>query len=1047
MPSKHSLFVNRSKVKFYLMWLFWILIGELSLSAQNGFTNWRKFTEEDGLGVKYAYSLAEDKLGFIWLGAGDGLYRYDGHEFKSFYNADDSAGNSINSLLLKVLYDANYNRLWLASMNDLKYFDLNDYTFHALNTEGLTSPLAPNEFKHLLKTGPHTLWLANGAQIFEYNIIENSWKEISRRIKFPADCSQAYFKCYSFDENHVLLMAANYLFVLNTHDFSLDHTIKKETGQSFQNAYYDATNETIYIAGNNSLITYSLKDKIKNSYSEDYTTEENTKLNYLILFTLPLDDRYLMVSSQNLIFDKIKKEFIVFEGRSNATGILTGNSLFKDSQGNIWYTSYQEFCGVWNVEERKLTHSGFIKNKYGIHVEPYRTYAFKDSVYFFSGSGISGIGKINPFSGDWKIIENPLNKTNFVNDIAITPDKRIITLSPDGLWAFNPDLEKFEDFSPLKLNKKYPVINGHSLQLFQDSLLIICTNSKLFIVNHFTKKIINIYGTDQLSKLDNYETLKIIGSTNDHVYFSSPSGMYRLDKNNTLKPFNLPPSSNNKKLCTTAFGMANDEAGNQWFTTLSDGIFKYNIKTEELINYNKFNSALRSNNADHIVKSASNKILLSAGTSVYTLDTQKDSIISIVNKFSEIKGGGYGFYEGYKNQFTVFNYYPYIVFKNQQFDQLFLSQNSKLALISLKINGFESVNVPIFHDTSLTVKYNQNELCFSFANIPLNTGENTQYRYKIKQTDEHWIVTDLNNFCIRRLNSGKYDLLVQGKANNGNWSESIFQISINIKPIFYKSWWFFTISLIAATLFLYYLYNKRIYSIMEEEQTKSNFKKQISQLEMKALRAQMNPHFIFNSLNSIQKFIFDKDEYAASQYLTKFSRLIRMILDQSDQNFTTLSSELDLINLYIEIESLRFDKSFVFNLNLDESLDMQTTIPSMIIQPHVENAIWHGLLHLPDDTEAIGYRKGVLNLSVAKVKSDEIEIIVEDNGVGRMKAAEFKSKQLLKKKSYGVDITAERIRLYNEMYGAEASIETKDLMNDVGNSIGTRVSIILKIKA
>ena len=166
----------------------------LSINAQNGFTNWRKFTEEDGLGVKYCYSVAEDKLGFIWLGAGDGLYRYDGYDFKSFYNPADTAGNTINSLLLRVLYDTSYNRLWLASMTDVQYFDLNNYSFHALGNKGLKAPFAPSEFKHLLKTGPHTLWLNNGGEIYEYNIPENSWKEISQKIKFPADCTRTYTK-------------------------------------------------------------------------------------------------------------------------------------------------------------------------------------------------------------------------------------------------------------------------------------------------------------------------------------------------------------------------------------------------------------------------------------------------------------------------------------------------------------------------------------------------------------------------------------------------------------------------------------------------------------------------------------------------------------------------------------------------------------------------------------------------------------------------------------------------------------------------------------
>jgi LytS/YehU family sensor histidine kinase len=246
-------------------------------------------------------------------------------------------------------------------------------------------------------------------------------------------------------------------------------------------------------------------------------------------------------------------------------------------------------------------------------------------------------------------------------------------------------------------------------------------------------------------------------------------------------------------------------------------------------------------------------------------------------------------------------------------------------------------------------------------------------------------------------------------------------------------------------LLLYTWYLSRIKKIKAEEYSKSEYKKQLAELEMKALRAQMNPHFIFNSLNSIQKFIFDKDEYAASQYLTKFSRLIRLILEQSDQNYTTISSEIELIKLYIEMEVLRFDKSFTYQLEIDPDIDQETIIPSMIIQPHIENAIWHGILHLSIDPEELNYRKGLLILRIYPMDAHNLAIEIQDNGVGRAKSLEYKSKQLLKKKSYGTNITADRIKIYNDLKGVNTTIETTDLTNDDGLPCGTLVRIILPV--
>ena len=208
---------------------------------------------------------------------------------------------------------------------------------------------------------------------------------------------------------------------------------------------------------------------------------------------------------------------------------------------------------------------------------------------------------------------------------------------------------------------------------------------------------------------------------------------------------------------------------------------------------------------------------------------------------------------------------------------------------------------------------------------------------------------------------------------------------------------------------------------------------------MKALRAQMNPHFIFNSLNSIQKYILKKEHFEASQYLTRFSRLIRLILDHSNQNTILLSSELDLLRLYIEMESLRFDNSFTHTINVDKNINAESyLIPSMLIQPYVENAIWHGLLHKED--------KGHLALNFSLSDSNNLKVVIEDNGVGREKAREFKSKQVLKKKSYGMQITENRIAIINKTMNINATSDIVDLKDAFGNAIGTKVILNIPLQ-
>jgi tetratricopeptide (TPR) repeat protein len=208
--------------------------------------------------------------------------------------------------------------------------------------------------------------------------------------------------------------------------------------------------------------------------------------------------------------------------------------------------------------------------------------------------------------------------------------------------------------------------------------------------------------------------------------------------------------------------------------------------------------------------------------------------------------------------------------------------------------------------------------------------------------------------------------------------------------------------------------------------------------EMKALRAQMNPHFIFNSLNSINRYIVKSDATTASNYLTKFAKLMRMILDSSANTTTTLAQEAEQLKLYIEMEMLRFKEQFSFEMNYAEGLDTdRILIPSMIIQPYIENAIWHGLLHKEDE-------KGHLEISFS-AKDKLLTVVIQDNGIGREKASELKSRNTLKQKSYGMKITGDRINIANKTYGLNANLKIEDLKDSNGNGAGTKVILEIPI--
>lgn len=205
-----------------------------------------------------------------------------------------------------------------------------------------------------------------------------------------------------------------------------------------------------------------------------------------------------------------------------------------------------------------------------------------------------------------------------------------------------------------------------------------------------------------------------------------------------------------------------------------------------------------------------------------------------------------------------------------------------------------------------------------------------------------------------------------------------------------------------------------------------------------AHRAQMNPHFIFNCLNSIKLYTLENEADQASEYLTKFSRLIRLVLENSRSEFVTLHNELEALQLYIELEAMRFKEKLRYRISLASGIDEQfVCIPPLLLQPYVENAIWHGLMHKPEG--------GMITIEVDQPQENLLYIKITDDGVGRLRAAALKSKSASKHKSFGMQMTADRIRMINQLYNIKTQARIEDLVDSYGEACGTRVVLEIPI--
>jgi hypothetical protein len=214
--------------------------------------------------------------------------------------------------------------------------------------------------------------------------------------------------------------------------------------------------------------------------------------------------------------------------------------------------------------------------------------------------------------------------------------------------------------------------------------------------------------------------------------------------------------------------------------------------------------------------------------------------------------------------------------------------------------------------------------------------------------------------------------------------------------------------------------------------------KQWQETELRALRSQMNPHFIFNCLNSIKSLTLKNETDKASIYITKFSRLMRQVLENSRNEWITLHDELENLTLYMDMEKLRFQDRFIYKIDIENTLnthDLQ--VPPMLIQPYVENAIWHGLMHKNEGGEVL--------VSVVEKKDNLLEINIIDNGIGRKASAGLKSKSANEQKSFGIQITTERMAILNDYYRFNATSMITDLYDELGNPIGTKVCLLIPI--
>lgn len=413
-----------------------------------------------------------------------------------------------------------------------------------------------------------------------------------------------------------------------------------------------------------------------------------------------------------------------------------------------------------------------------------------------------------------------------------------------------------------------------------------------------------------------------------------------------------------------------------------------------------------------------NRIEISGATTKITRFTISDGLPS--DNINAIVASGHKVFVGTPKGLTYFE----------------VDKISQASTCDLQLTGIYIDNKYWCYDsTKFSLPHKNNDIRFEFSGISFKSVGEMTYKYRLLGLQKEWRTTTENQLSFPSLSSGTYTLQLKVINKYGVESKTR-EVSFVIEKLLWEKTWFKIIMAILFASAIWGFVAYRIKKIRQKEKEKADISNRIAELEQKALRSQMNPHFIFNCLNSIQQYVAERDITGANNFITDFSRLIRMTLDLSTYPLINLCDEIDYISTFLRIERVRLEHAFDYWVNIDESLDLREVfLPPLLIQPYVENSIRHGIRYKREG-------EGLIQINISK-KNDGVLISIEDNGIGREAAKKYRSEYHIQYQSRGMSINEDRIKMLNASTERKIVLTVTDLYDSYKHATGTRVDIYL----
>ncbi|MBN2729255.1 MAG: histidine kinase [Bacteroidales bacterium] len=1001
---------------------------------------------EHALSQNTIQCLLQDSRGFIWIGTWDGLNRFDGYTFKIFRQDFHNPGNGLSNQTINDLEEDVFGNIWIATDKGLNKYNYLNRSFTSYFYSFVKDNSLPSDsISCLVSDSQGRLWIGTSRGLCFYN---------------P---SSDHFINYVHNPYRHSSIPSNLI-----NDLQLDGNI-------------------LWVATNKGLAAMNIATgKIKtynSSFCPDMQCEHINEI-------LPYNKDTLFVASRYgfAVFDKKHETWNYFENSEGAPIELPVTSLLNDKQGNIWIGTADDGVFLYNIRSKKFNsiYSSY-ENQYGLSNNSILSFLSTQNNNIWVGTW-HGLNKFSPFSykfDHFRIRGNDFDRDqNLVWSFVEMPDGNLLVGTNSGLVLFNvtdKTLVHFadRDFQDVKVRS---MLRDSKNQIwvgtFDDGLYVMDINGRILkhievaenqLVGEQAWRIIEdkkgniwIATFNGVSKYDvennkfvnfispGYESEKTISSNMDAaiiedrfgiIWIGTYSGLNRYDpKSETFYVFRNIPGDENSLSDDRVFSLYEDSKGIIWVGTLGGGLNRYDRRTGGFMRFG-VEDGLADNVIYDIVEDSKGYLWLTSNKGLMRFNMATFQVVNYdisdgvqsheFNLGAAIKMSNGKIAVGGMNGFNVFQPEK-------------IQQNSRIPRIVF--TEFEILGKPyefyLADGDTVEVSYDRNFFSIRFSALDFSNPSKNKYAYRLKNYDKDWIFTNSTNRKAEYtdVKPGKYYFQVKASNGDGVWNDKGVSLLIIVHPPFTQTWLFRVLIIILIISSTYLFIRSRIKKVRKQNEVEGkmlNIEKNMFELEQKALRLQMNPHFIFNSLNSVQSFIIQNDTDKAIGYLARFSKLMRLILATSRETFIPLEDELSLLEHYLELESLRFSERFEYSLFIEPSIDAEFTgIPPMIIQPHLENAILHGLMNKKD--------KGKLSVKIWD-KGDYVLCIVEDNGIGRKRAMEIKEQGGLGQKSQGVMITKERLEILNRRNKDKISVEIVDLYNSDGQASGTRVRLTIPV--